>query len=267
MSRTGSEGRAAAAFHRDFLFPLNVLTHVLILEEGSVPYLHYGLFEKPDEPIASAQERSTTLLVERLPPVPARVLEVGIGFGTTFARLRTLGYEAEGVTPDPAQIASARHRAGEDASGRLHQSSFETFESERLYDAIVFQESAQYVDTQALLEKARVVSVPSGRLLVLDEFALRPVDRPDALHSLERFLALASRAGFRLEEEQELSAQAAPTIDYFLERIPRHRAAILDELGVSSDQIDELLESGRSYRELYRSGAYGYRLLRFCREA
>jgi hypothetical protein len=32
---------------------------------------------------------------------------------------------------------------------------------------------------------------------------------------------------------------------------------------VGAAEIDGLLESGAAYRELYRSGAYGYRLLRF----
>jgi hypothetical protein len=54
-----------------------------------------------------------------------------------------------------------------------------------------------------------------------------------------------------------------PTIDWFLERIPRYRRAIEDGLGVPPEQLDSLLASGRDYRELYESGAYGYRLLRF----
>ena len=52
-------------------------------------------------------------------------------------------------------------------------------------------------------------------------------------------------------------------MDYFLARIPKHRDAIEAELAVGAAEIDGLLESGAAYRELYRSGAYGYRLLRF----
>ena len=73
--------------YRNFLFPLNVLTHALVAEEGDVPYLHYGLFEGEGESIQRAQQRSTDVLLARLPPPPSRVLEVGVGLGTTFDRL------------------------------------------------------------------------------------------------------------------------------------------------------------------------------------
>ena len=98
---------------------------------------------------------------------------------------------------------------------------------------------------------------------MLDEFALAPIERPQSLPRLDRFLAASAAAGFRLQEELDLSDAAAPTVDYFLAHIPKHRGAIEAELGVGAAEIDGLLESGAAYRELYRSGAYGYRLLRF----
>jgi SAM-dependent methyltransferase len=251
----------ASALYRTFLFPLNVLTHILVTEEGDVPYLHYGLFERDDESIADAQQRSTDLLLARLPPPPGRLLEVGIGLGTTFARLRRLGYDAEGITPDPTQIAIARSRfAGELP---LHAVGLEAFETSRPFDIVLFQESAQYVDSAVLFRKVAALAAPGASLVVLDEFALRPMDRPDALHGLDRFLASADSEGFRLEEQIDLSREAAPTIDYFLQRLSRHRASIVAEVGVSAEQLEGLIKSGREYRELYRSGAYGYRLLSF----
>ena len=56
--------------YRDFYYPLNVFMHILTAEEGGVEYLHYGLFEREDEPIGDAQERSTRMLLDRLPPRP-----------------------------------------------------------------------------------------------------------------------------------------------------------------------------------------------------
>ena len=63
--------------YRDFYYPLNVFMHILTHEEGDVPYLHYGLFEHPGQSLAQAQERSTELLLSRLPAPPARLLEAG----------------------------------------------------------------------------------------------------------------------------------------------------------------------------------------------
>jgi cyclopropane fatty-acyl-phospholipid synthase-like methyltransferase len=114
--------------------------HVLTLEEGEVRHLHYALFEREDESIASAQERSTALLVEALPPPPCRLLEVGVGLGTTLARLARAGYDVEGITPDERQVAIAKERL---VGGRLHAVPLESFSTDRRYGAIFFQESSQ----------------------------------------------------------------------------------------------------------------------------
>ena len=250
---------------RDFPFPLNVLLTVLDSEEGSanVRSMHYGLFESPGDTIAAAQERSTALLVSRLPPPPARLLEVGIGLGTTLDRLTGMGYAAEGITPDPVQAAAALARFGDRI--RIHTMPLEYFEagSTDRYDAVVFQESSQYIDSDALFRKVRALAAPGARVVVLDEFALRPVEKTGALHRLDRFLEAAAREDFRLEEDLDVSSRAMPTIDWFLARIPKHRKAIEGTLGVKDGQLDALLASGRDYRALYGSGAYGYRLLRF----
>jgi len=250
---------------RDFPFPLNVLLTVLEREEGSanVVAMHYGLFEAPGDSIAAAQERSTALLLSRLPPPPARLLEVGIGLGTTLARLAAMGYAAEGLTPDPVQAAAARNRFGESIG--VHVAPLEMFETESRYDAIFFQESAQYIESGTLFRKVQALAAPGARLVVLDEFALAPVEKPDALHRLDHFLEAARREGFRLEEDFDVSRQARPTIDWFLERIPKHREELARELPVTREQLDALVESGRAYRELYAGGDYGYRLLRFSR--
>ena len=245
---------------QDFPFPLNVLLHVLTLEEGNIQYMHYGLFERPDESIVAAQERSTALLLERLPSPPCRLLEVGIGLGTTLARLTRLGYDAEGIAPDERQISMARSRFGD--ALRLHAVPFESFETSNRYEAIVFQESSQYIDSEALFRKAGALAAPGAGIVVLDEFAIRPVEKPGALHRLDNFLASAASQGFRLEEEMDLSRQAAPTIRYFLDRLPRHRAALLAETGVSPQELDGLIGAAPPIRPL-PVRAYGYRLLRF----
>jgi cyclopropane fatty-acyl-phospholipid synthase-like methyltransferase len=247
--------------YRDFPFPLNVLLNVLTREEGRAENMHYGLFEAEGESIAAAQERSTALLLSRLPPPPGRLLEVGIGLGATLARLGALGYDVEGITPDAVQASAARERVGDRIS--VHTTPLEAFVPRGRFDIVVFQESSQYIDGEALFRKVRSLSSAHATVIVLDEFALTEVERPQSLPRLDRFLAAAAAEGFRLREELDLSVKAAPTVDYFLARIPKHRTAIESELEVSAADLDGLLESGAAYRELYRSGAYGYRLLRF----
>ena len=247
----------AVPAYRDFFYPLNVFMHILTSEEGAVSDLHYGLFERDDEQILTAQERSTELLLSRLPPPPARLLEAGIGLGTTLQRLASLGYDVEGLTPDANQVATVRARYGD--ALRVHCAPFETFDAGRTYDAIVFQESSQYIDSEELFARAAALA---PEVIVLDEFALVPVE---GLHSLEGFLRAASHHGFSVAEELDLSRQAAPTMQYFKERIPRYREKLIADLGLSDAQIDDLIASGARYMERYANGTYGYRLLCFTR--
>jgi hypothetical protein len=272
--------------YRDCSYPLNVFMHVLTKESGRVEALHYGLFASDGDTLEVAQERSTALLLARLPPAPARLLDVGIGVGSLLRRLAALGYDAEGMTPDSQQLAMLRARHGtrlKAVCGRFEDFVFDADtdtdtdadadagEAPLPFDAVIFQESSQYIDSEALFRKAADLT---SRVLVLDEFALPgPAltgteltgaktigEAADGLHSLGRFLAAATAAGFEVAEEVDLSAQAAPTVDYFLDRLPRHREGLAAELGVTQEQFDALITSGLRYRERYRDGHYGYRL-------
>lgn len=243
--------------YRDFYYPLNVFMHVLTHEEGDVPYLHYALFAEASEGIRAAQEHSTEMLLARLPPPPARLLEAGAGVGTTLDRLTKLGYDVVGITPDEKQIALIRARFDDRVQAKCVR--YEDYSGAPV-DVIVFQESSQYIDSDALFSRA---SALAPQVLVLDEFALRPLDTPGVLHSLSDFLDAARRHGFRLTEELDLSERAAPTIDYFNTRLPQYRERLIADLGLTNEQVDDLITSGHRYRELYRDGTYGYRLLQF----
>jgi hypothetical protein len=239
---------------REFQYPLNVFMHILTHEHGDVTALHYGLFERDDESLYEAQERSTELLLSRLPPPPARLLEAGIGLGTTMRRLVALGYDVTGITPDAQQIAMVRARHGD--ALRVHCAPFEQFDDGTRYDVIIFQESSQYIDAEALFARAAALA---PQVIVLDEFALREVE---GLHRLDAFLEAAARHRFDVIELLDLSKQAAPTMSYFATRIPEYRQRLIADLGITSQQVDDLVASGARYRERYADGTYGYRLVR-----
>jgi hypothetical protein len=239
--------------YRDFYYPLNVFMHILTHEEGDVPYLHYGLFESEQDSLPEAQERSTELLLSRLSAPPARILEAGIGLGTTLHRLTSMGYDAVGITPDEKQIAVVGQRYGNAVDARCV--AFENFPLPDRFDTVFFQESSQYIDAQALFARVRELT---SHVIVLDEFALRP---GGTLHRYEKFLAAAKQHGFEKSEELDLSSKAPPSIDYFTARLPRYRDRLIEDLGLTDQQVDDLIDSGRRYRELYDNGTYGYRLL------
>lgn len=243
--------------YREFYYPLNVFMHLLTLEEGEVRYLHYGIFDRPDEPLIAAQERSTAMLLERLPAAPARILDVGSGIGTTLKRLGELGYDVTGITPDDKQIAFIRSRYG--SAVDVRQVRFEEFATDQPFDAVLFQESSQYIESEALFAQAAKLT---SRVLVLDEFATRPGAH---LHEWTPFVDAASRHGFAIVEQLDVTGRAAPTIDYFNARYPRYRDRLIEDLGLAPETIDELIRGGLSYRAAYGYGEFVYRLVDFRR--
>jgi SAM-dependent methyltransferase len=239
--------------YRDFYFPLNVFMHVLTLEQGSVSYLHYGLFEREGEPLAAAQERSTELLLARLPPPPAHLLDAGTGLGTTLARLTALGYDVLGITPDEKQIALL------DPSLNAQCVAFENLETTKPFDAVLFQESSQYIASEPLFAKAAAIT---RHVIVLDEFT---IGDEGTLHRLDEFIAAAAGHGFVKCEELDLTSQAMPTIGYVDSLIAKHHQSLVADLGVSEEQLSQLTGGGDRYADAYRRGVYGYRLLQFRR--
>lgn len=232
-----------------FPFPLNAFVYVLEQEEGAVRSLHYGVFAQPGESLPMAQERATDVLLQHLPPPPARVLDVGCGTGATLERLRQAGYRAQGLAPEKGQSRTS-----------VHVGRFESFWALRGYEVLLFQESSQYIDSRTLFAQARKLG--SRCVLVMDEFAMEP---GHPLRTLDAFVAAAGAHGFEVAEMLDFSQQAAPTVDYFLERLPRYAAGLHSELGVTREQLKELLDSGERYRENYAQGRYAYRLLRLGR--
>lgn len=252
---------------KDFSFPLNVYARLLEMQEGRVEYLHFPTYESADEPVLQAQERASRHLWQALPP-PCRLLEVGIGLGTTLSRLSAAGYRAMGITPEAAQVAEVRRRHGplvEVMESRLEDFSHEAGQ----WDALLFQESAQYIDPLALFDAAeRLLHGGRAHLVVMDEFALRRGDESHAgLHELGAFCDLALRFGWRLAERTDLSEQAAPTIDYLLRGMRARRADLMTDLSLSDEVMDGLVAALMRSQALYRDGVHGYALLRFERDA
>jgi cyclopropane fatty-acyl-phospholipid synthase-like methyltransferase len=325
-------------------FPLNVFAHSLYLQEGQVEYLHYGLFKESeslsDTLAHEAQQRSTELLLSYLPPPPCRILEIGIGLGTTAIQLAQRGYTVTGITPDAGQIALAEkskakalsefkaealseskaealleskaEALSESKAEALSESKAEAlleskaealseFKAEALseskaealleskaealndnvnfenvtfeafaaqpasYDVILLQEVAQYIPSLTLFNKAHELLAKDGTILMADEIAKQrtSTDVPHSLPLLSSTIAQAQRCGFEVKEQQDLSRQAAPSVDYLLWVIEQHRERLSVDLDLASIVLDELLNSLRGYQQNYHQGTYGYVLLNF----
>ena len=248
---------------KDLTFPLNVYAHALLLQEGKAGYLHYGLFQNDKTSLQAAQQFSTDLLVARLPPPPCRILEVGVGLGTTCSLLNRRGYDIHGITPDAQQIAYIQKSLGAGISVSCH--SLEDFKARsESFGVVLFQESAQYIEPLVIFNKALDLLPPAGDLFIIDEFALKYDEAgTEGLHLLKDMMALAERFGFERVEHMDLSALAAPTLDYLLRITTIHRKNLIEDLALSDEQLARLDESNRTYHQKYADGHYGYALLHF----
>lgn len=254
--------------YRSLDFPLNVYAYALHLQQGQVNYLHYGLVAEDESAweigAKIAQQRLTDLLFKYLPPAPCRLLDIGVGLGTTAAILIARGYIVTAISPDAQQInLSQAHLVGK---GQLQCVTFEAFTAPpQSYDIILFQESAQYLKTLTLFNKAHRLLAERGQLLIVDEVSLRrtPDDTSVGLPFLKYTLAHAQRCGFKLIEQLDLSKQAEPTVDYLLQIVETYRAQLLTDLTLSETKLESLLNKLKVYQQRYRDSRYGYRLLLF----
>ncbi len=244
-------------------FPLNAFACATWLEEGQVNYLHYGLFDADHTSLLAAQGQSTTLILERLPDPGAQILEIGIGLGTTAARLVALGYHVIGIAPDAMQVAIAREKAG--TGGQFAAVRFEDFPltGERV-NGILLQESAQYLNPTRLFSLARAWLRTGGEVLVLDQFALRRTDPSESLlHFGEDFVQHAEKQGFHLVEHLDLSAKATPTLDYLLRILVAHEKVLTHCLPIAVTELDQLRTAVAANLDRYRQGVLGYALYHF----
>lgn len=246
-----------------FSFPLNVYARLLERNEGRVDFLHFGVFSDGDDNVLRAQERADALMWQALPP-PCRVLEVGIGLGTTLAQLTKQGYEATGITPEAAQIAEVRRRHGDTV--RTKCTRLEDFDGdEACWEAMLLQESAQYIEPLALFAAAeRLLRPDGGCLVVMDEFALTrsPTDKHRLPH-LTHFLALAERLGWKLTRQLSLGDRVLPTVSYLLQSLDRCAGELARDLSLPTSELDALARALYEHRTAYEERRIGYALLRF----
>lgn len=249
--------------YKKFTFPLNVYAHILCRDYGDFEYLHYGLFEQDDnQNIQRAQQRATDLLFSYLTPCPCRILEVGIGLGTTLAKLVKAGYDVIGITPDEHQINYAKNRYGENLPVVCLR--LEDFTDEQKFDLIIFQESAQYIDTKVLFNKASSLLKNDGQIIIMDELSLRELSPSEpGLPWIDNYLSFGSTLGFELIEQIDLSNQALPTDIYILNAVVKYQNELVAELELDSNEIDGLILAAQEHLNKYHNGQYGYGFLQF----
>lgn len=95
-----------------------------------------------------------------------RVLDVGCGNGELALMLALDGHSVTGIDPSDECIAEARVRAhGEKV--RFDCTTFENFEAEEPFDAIVFVASIHHMDMEKAIAKAKGLLAPGGVIAIV----------------------------------------------------------------------------------------------------
>lgn len=187
---------------------LRFLHEVLGLE-----HLHYGLWDGEPSTLAglrTAQARFSELLLAWIPEGVRRILDVGAGVGTDALELTRRGYEVEGLSPDPYQ----QHHFVERTGLPFHLTRLQDFTADEPYDLILMSESAQYIWVETIFDKVRELA-PRGYLLLADYFLVerRGPSYRKAAHPLPEFLERAAATGFRLQQQEDITAAVLPTLE------------------------------------------------------
>ena len=237
-------------------FPLNAYAQALLLKLDSLDYLHYGLWDEADTGLEQAQQQASDFLWQHLPDATThkRLLEVGIGLGTSAQVLLKQGFEYTGITPDNHQILYAYQRYGRDA--RFVHQAFEQHQASTAYDLILFQESAQYISAQVLLQRCGQLLSSQGQVVIMDEIPVAIVT------NLEAYL---SQFGFRCLQQLDLTEKAAPSIRYLADVIESLADVVCRDLNIPMSKLLTLLQSLRQREQAYQNGSYRYQLIRFSR--
>ena len=223
-------------------FPLNVYGLTLELEFGTATHLHFGVYgENGTEgtPYPVAQARAQESLQTLLPPVPARILEYGFGSGSLAAELGASGYEVTALSPLIEEYRAAQD-SGAEGVNYLH-GELANFEPEEVFDVMLLQQSAQYLDPLQLLVCANSCLKEGGQLLIAEEFLLDDsTQKTQPRPLLANFLRFAQRCGFSAERQRDLGRQVAPGLVEFAGLLYKHSTTLCERLSIDAAEIQQL---------------------------
>lgn len=195
---------------------------------------------------------------------------VGCCFTCVLKELADVGHRVLAISPDSVQVGLARAANAQRSRVRVECSKLEDMTAARfgVFDVIIFQESAKYIDPSPLFERVHQLRAPDGRVVMVDEFTLVPeAPGPVPPPRVADVLAQAQRFGFAITKERNLSPQAAPTLDYLLRHLSEQRDRLARSLAMPDQAIDALSAALRVYRAEYERGRFRYMLFSFARQS
>ena len=215
--------------------------------------LHYGLWtdlEPVAENLGKAQEAYTEKLLGDLPEGRLSILDVGGGAGETARKLTDLGHGVDIVVP--SRLLAGRCRANA-PDARVHETTFEEFDSDTAFDLCLFSESFQYIPLRIALDKALQLTASGGHVLIADCFrseGFAPGGKTRIVgggHPVAEFRAALEACAGNVLRQEDITEAVAPSIDI--------EQGLFHVLGDAVTRVDAELSAKRPVMRWLLAGA------------
>lgn len=208
--------------------------------------IHIGLYDRPDEDIATASRRTVERMAETVNPTSrTRVLDIGSGYGGAARHLaRTYGCHVTCL--NLSEVENQRNRELNDQQGlgdliEVVDGSFEDIPCEdNRFDVVWSQDAMLHSGdrVRVLQEIARVLS-PTGEVVFTDPMAADGADREVLKPILERLhLDSMGSPGFYRHELSRLGLDTI-TFEDHTDQLTTHYARVLEETERRHEEITE----------------------------
>ena len=231
--------------------------------------VHMGTWQDGDD-LQTAMDRTNRIMaknagIER----GTHVLDVGCGYGATAIFLaKEYGCTVVGQNISEKELELATRRAQEAGLGdtvRFEYGDFHNIPSEdNSFDVIWSQEAFLHgADKLQILRECKRVLRPTGRLVISDLLVKRDVSQEDRQAIYERvrspemwdypdYREGLEKAGFRIQVEEDWSANVAPTYGSVLEQLKAQRNNLVGK--VPEEQLDRTVAALQLWVDSARAG-------------